>query len=427
MKNSSVQQRIKRIQWWQHARFGMFIHWGVYSVIGRHEWVMNRERIPVKEYEAYADAWKPKPHSPRQWARLAKKAGMKYMVLTTKHHEGFSLWDSQTNPFNAVQRGPQRDLVQEYVDACHEFGLKIGFYYSLLDWHHPDGARCAVDEKARRRFCDYTYALVAELMTQYGKIDILWYDVSWPLKTAELWESQKLNAMVRGYQPQILINNRSMTPEDFSTPEDVVKPESPAEGRGWEACMTYNSVWGYMPHAVDWRPNREVIDMLNHCTAYNGNLLLNVGPKPDGTIPSQARTRLNAIGRWLEQHAEPVYGPVIRADETKCEGVPTGGWYPWTLKDNGRTVYYWCKYWPSDGQLVIGGIRSRIKRITNLTLDTPIPFTQQGERLVITGLPATCPDKIAGVTIFKLECASKFRHLLGAGPVLMPLGTTSWG
>ncbi|MCC7264983.1 MAG: alpha-L-fucosidase, partial [Candidatus Latescibacteria bacterium] len=213
----TAKTRAERMHWWHEARFGMFVHWGLYAQLGRHEWVMNRERIPVAEYEKLADTWKPIERPARAWARLAKEAGMKYMVMTTKHHEGFCLWDTAQTDYNAARRGPKRDLVAEYVEACREFGLKVGFYYSLMDWHHPDGAKCAKDEAARRRFLDFTQGCVRELCTKYGKIDILWYDVSWPLSSPDLWESAKMSQMARELQPHILINNRAQLDEDFGT------------------------------------------------------------------------------------------------------------------------------------------------------------------------------------------------------------------
>src|SRR5205085_1610899 len=173
--------RERRMQWWHAAKFGMFIHWGLYSVLGRHEWVMENEGIPVPEYEQLAQRFKPKPNAARDWARLAKVAGMKYMVMTTKHHEGFCHFKTATTDYCSPQQGPGRDLVKEYVEAARAEGLRVGFYYSLMDWHHPDGARCDKDEDARRRFVDYIHGQIRELMTNYGKIDILWYDVSWPL------------------------------------------------------------------------------------------------------------------------------------------------------------------------------------------------------------------------------------------------------
>src|ERR1022692_3121895 len=200
--------REARMKWWHEARFGMFIHWGLYSVLGRHEWVMENEGIPVAEYEQLAKRFKPKPNAARDWARLAKRAGQKYMVMTTKHHEGFCHWDTKLTDYCAPKQGPGRDLVREFVDAARAEGLRVGFYYSLMDWHHPDGALCKTDEAARKRFVEYTHGLIRELMTNYGKIDVLWYDVDWPLSATE-WESERMNRMVFELQPAIIVNNRN--------------------------------------------------------------------------------------------------------------------------------------------------------------------------------------------------------------------------
>ena len=402
----------ERIQWWQEARFGMFIHWGLYAQLGRHEWVMNRERIPVAEYEKLADTWKPKERPAREWAALAKQAGMKYMVMTTKHHEGFCLWDTQQTDYNAVQRGPGRDLVQEFVDACREFDLKIGFYYSLMDWHHPDGALCATDETARRRFIDFTQGCVRELMSNYGTIDILWYDVSWPLATPELWESVKMGRMARALQPHILINNRSKLDEDFGTPEEHVTAAE--AGRAWEACMTFNGAWGYMPISPDWRSTREVLDMVRTAAAGQGNLLLNIGPAPDGSVPPEATERLTDVGQWIAQNGEALYGRVDRADRGRVEWLPTG---TWTIK--GNTAYFWCTRWPGR-ELVIGGLTVKVKSASFLASGQPITFEQSENRLVLKNLPYHDPDPIAGVTVIKLECDEPLTQRLGAGYVLLP-------
>ncbi|MBE3134660.1 MAG: alpha-L-fucosidase [Acidobacteria bacterium] len=410
MARSSVWPQEKRLKWWQEARFGMFIHWGLYSQLGRHEWVMNRERIPVREYERLADAWKPKPRPAREWAALAKKAGMKYMVMTTKHHEGFCLWDTKQTDYNAARCGPGRDLVREYVEACREAGLKIGFYYSLMDWHHPDGARCARDAKARRRFCDFTQGCVRELMTNYGKIDILWYDVSWPLRSPELWESRKMTGMARRLQPHILVNDRAQLPEDFGTPEEHIREAKP--GRGWEACMTFNGSWGYMPSAVDWHSTRAVLGMLRQCAGGFGNLLLNVGPAPDGSVPPEASERLTPVGRWLAANGEAVYGRTDRV-AGRLEWMPCG---PFTCK--GRNLYWWVDRWPGRG-LVLGGLKTKVRRVSYVATGKPIRFEQQGGRVILKGLPAAAPDKIAGVTVLRLECASAPRQELGAGCVVL--------
>lgn len=402
--------RDERMAWWHDARFGMFVHWGLYSQLGRHEWVMNRERIPVAEYEKLAASWRPKERPAREWARLAAQAGMKYMVMTTKHHEGFCLWDTKQTDYNAVKHGPGRDLVREYVEACHEFGLKVGFYYSLMDWHHPDGALCAKDEAARRRFLDFTQGCVRELCTNYGKLDILWYDVSWPLKSPELWESYEMNAMARELQPHIIINNRSQLDEDFGTPEEHVT--AAGEGRSWEACMTFNGSWGYMPSAIDWHSVRAVIGMLRTAAAGQGNLLLNIGPAPDGSIPPEAPERLLAVGHWLKENGEAVYGQVDRADG-RMEWVPTG---QWTIK--GNTAYYWCNRWPGK-ELAIGGLQVKVQRASFLATGDPIAVEQTEHRLILKALPMTNPDNIAGVCVIKLECAAPPRQVLGAGYVVL--------
>jgi len=404
--------RAARMKWWHEARFGMFIHWGLYSQLGRHEWVMNRERIPVAEYEKLADTWKPKPRPMRDWARLAKKAGMKYMVMTTKHHEGFCLWDTAQHDYNAVKRGPGRDLVREYVEACREFGLKVGFYYSLMDWHHPDGALCARDEAARRRFCDFTRGCVRELMSNYGRIDILWYDVAWPLKDAEAWESAKMNAMVRQLQPHIIINNRSRLPEDFGTPEEHIKPED--AGRAWEACMTFNGFWGYkgIGPSEDWLSVRKVIAMLRQVTAGGGNLLLNIGPAADGSIPPEAMDRLPKVGRWLSTYGEAVYGAVDRCDGL-FEWMPTGAF---TRK--GNTAYFWCNNWPGR-ELALGGFRTKLKKASLLSTGRTLPFHQEPDRIIIRGLPRNCPDRLAHTSVLKLEFADVPKQVLGAGCVVL--------
>jgi len=394
--------RPQRMKWWKDARFGMFIHWGLYAQVGRNEWVMAIECIPKEEYEKFADTWKPKPRPMREWARLAKKAGMKYMVMTTKHHEGFCLWDTAQTDYNAMKTGPGRDLVREYVEACREFGLKIGFYYSLMDWHHPDGAMCAKDEKARRRFLDFTQGCVRELMTNYGKIDILWYDVSWPLRSPEAWESLKMNQMARELQPHIIINNRSQLEEDFGTPEGHVAASE--AGREWEACMTFNGVsWGYMPSAAsEAHTPRDILAMLNTAAAGQGNLLLNIGPAPDGSVPEAAVEPLTTVGKWLAKNGEVVYGKTTRGH---LGGTACG---PFTFK--GNTAYFWCKHWPGS-EMAFGGIRSKLKKASFLTTGKAIKFEQTKNQLKLKGMPKSSPDKIAGITIIKLEFKSKPKYV----------------
>ncbi|MBS3733363.1 MAG: alpha-L-fucosidase [Phycisphaerae bacterium] len=398
--------RTRRMTWWRRSRFGMFVHWGLYSQLGRHEWVMNRERIPRQQYARLAKTWKPKPRAARDWAKLARDAGMKYMVMTTKHHEGFCLWDTRQTDYNAVKRGPGRDLVAEYVDACREFGLKVGFYYSLLDWHHPDGHTCATNAAARKRFVAFTHGCVEELMSHYGKIDILWYDVPEPLATPKAWGSAAMNEMVRRLQPHILINNRSRLDEDFGTPEEHIRAEQ--AGRAWEACMTFNGSWGYMPSAPDedWHSARDVVKMLRQVTGGAGNLLLNIGPKPDGSVPDEACPRLRTVGKWLDKYDQCVYGDVDRADE--LVGMPFG-----SFTRKGRTAFFWADRWVGR-EMTIGGVRGKVKAVELIGSRRKVRFRQKGERLMVSNLPATCPDKLVGIAPIAITFAGKPRQIWAA-------------
>lgn len=401
MTEEQIQQdRERRLKWFREARFGMFIHWGLYAQIGRHEWVMNRERIPVQEYEKLADTWNPIPDAPRIWAKLAKKAGMRYMVLTTKHHEGFLLWDSKLSDYNSAKRAPGRDLVAEYVQAARDEGLKVGFYYSMMDWHHPDGAKCAGDEAARRRFVDYTHGLVRELCTNYGKIDIMWYDVSWPLD-ADGWESAKMNAMVRELQPDIIINDRSQIPEDFGTPEQHITPAG--EGRAWEACMTFNDSWGYTPIDTNYKSAWHIVSMLRQVAAGGGNLLLNIGPTPEGYVPEPCEKALLEVGEWLKEYGPSVYDAT---DIRKSEWMITGGY---TFKDS--TIYFHCNRWPGT-EFGIGGIQNKIKSVKIMN-GREIRWTQSGERLVLHDIPEKAPNPLC--TVFEIEVEGIPEVILSAG------------
>ena len=393
--------RQQRMKWWNEARYGMFVHWGLYAFLGRNEWVQAIECISKREYESLADRFRPKPRPARDWARLAKASGMKYMVMTTKHHEGFCLWDTEQTRYNSVQSACGRDLVAEYVKACREFGLKIGFYYSLMDWHHPDGARAAHDPAARSRFLDFTKGCVRELMTNYGKIDILWYDGSRPFSSHEGWDALTMNQMVRALQPNVIINNRSQLDEDFSTPEGSVRAAE--AGRGWEACMTFNHTsWGYMPSAApDSHSARDIIKMLNTACAGTGNLLLNIGPAPDGSVPPEAIGPLKTVGKWLAENGRAVYGKLDRAPggASACGG----------FSRRGKKVYFWCRCWPGN-QMGLGGFKTRLKSARFLTTGKRIEFEQTGHRILLKKMPVRSPDKLAGVTVIELEFAAAPRH-----------------
>ena len=389
---STVADRTRRMQWWHAARFGMFIHWGLYSVLGRHEWVMENEGIPVSEYEKLAPQFKPKPNAARDWARLAKRAGMKYMVMTTKHHEGFCNFASNLTNYCAPKQGPGRDLVKEYVDAARGEGLRVGFYYSLMDWHHPDGAMCKTDDAARRRFVDYIHGQVKELMTNYGKIDILWYDVAWPLD-AKGWESVEMNTMVRKLQPDIIINNRSKIPEDFDTPEQRIEASA---NRPWESCMTLNDSWGYHATDTNWKSATTVIKNLITCARDGGNYLLNIGPKPDGSIPQESIDILTSVGDWMAKHGETI------RESDNCQ-PRRGNYVSFTRK--GNTLYAHVYYWPGE-TVVIGNLVNKVTAVKLHGSNAPVKFEQDDFRVRLTGLPRQAPEL---VTTFALECDSEPR------------------
>lgn len=400
-EKQTAESRDRRMKWWREARYGMFVHYGLYSQLAQHEWAMVYENIPIEEYEKLADQFNPKPGAPREWAALAKKAGMKYMVMTTRHHEGFSLWDSKANPYNSVNYGPKRDIVREFVDACREFDLKIGFYTSLMDWHHPDGWRCAFDTEARKRFLDYIEALNTELLTNYGKIDILWYDVPLPMESWEGWDSLERNQRLRALQPDIIINDRSHLPEDFGTPEETVR----SSDRDWEACMTFNGIsWGYVDEkqAVNYSYNAQgIIKMLRKCSAEGGNLLLNIGPKPDGSVPSEAFGPLETVGKWLEENGAAVYGKQLKYGGENS--VWFGGNGLTATSSDGKSVFLWTMIWPESGEMGIGGYMTAPKSVRLLKDNTPIEFEHKGHRIILKNMPKESPDKIAGVTIIAMD------------------------
>lgn len=402
-----AQTRPERMAWWREARLGMFVHFGLYSKVGRNEWVMSLEDYPIAEYEKLADTFNPKPGAPREWAELAVKAGMKYMVMTTRHHEGFSLWDSKANPYNSVNYGPKRDIVREFVDACREFGLKIGFYTSLMDWHHPDGWRCAFDTEARRRFTEYIKAINRELLTQYGKIDILWFDVSLPMESWEGWDSLELHQMARELQPGIIINNRGRMDEDFGTPEEHLT----AEARDWEACMTFNGIsWGYVDsaQAAPYSYNAQrIIKMINTVTAGGGNLLLNIGPMPDGSVPAETIEPLTTVGRWLAENGKAVYGKKQKSSYNAINGVCGSSF-------DGTSVYAWNWIWPKGGEMALGGFMTPVKAVRLVKDGSPVAFEQRGHRILLKNLPPASPDAQAGIAVLELEFERAPEYHLGS-------------
>jgi len=381
----------ERLKWWIEARFGMFIHWGLYSIPARGEWVMFLERIPKSEYVKLAQRFNPRKFNADEWVSLAKEAGMRYIVLTTRHHDGFCLWDSKVSDFTSVKAAAKRDFIAEYVEACRKAGMRVGFYYSLLDWRwseYWDGP--AKNPEGWAKFRDYVHEQIRELMTNYGKIDILWYDGAWPY-TAEDWQSERLNAMVRSLQPNIIINNRSGLPEDFETPEQHIRYHD----RPWESCMTIDETWwGYHVGDRHLKSPLEIVRLLVKCVAGNGNLLLNVGPKSDGSIPEAYKRRLKAVGVWLERNGESIYGAGAAPINVSHLGQATA---------KGNKVYVHIFYWTGNGEICVAGTKNKVIEVYMLADNKRLTFEQKEDRLFIRGLPRKAPDPIDTVIAIELE------------------------
>jgi len=318
--------------WFVHDRFGLFIHWGLYSAPARHEWVMNRERTTVQEYEKYLKYFDPDLYDPAEWAAAAKHAGMKYAVLTTKHHEGFAMWDSALTDYKITNTPYGKDVLGPFVEAFRAAGLKVGFYHSLIDWHHPDftvdlvhprrddpDAREQNEAKDMARYREYLHGQVRELLTGFGRIDYLFYDFSYPGrehqglpgKGRDDWDSETLLALTRELQPGIIVNDRLDIPGDLVTPEQY-QPSAPMLRDGepvlWEACQTLNGSWGYDRDNRDFKSPELLIKMLIDGVSKDGNLLLNVGPTARGTFDPEALRTLAAIGDWMRLHDRSILG-----------------------------------------------------------------------------------------------------------------------
>ena len=330
-----------RTEWFRQARFGMFLHWGLYSIPARGEWVRSSEQMPEESYLPFFREFNPVDYDPKAWARMAKDAGMRYAVLTAKHHDGFCLFDSALTDFKSTNTPCKRDLVREFLDAFREVGLKVGLYYSLLDWHHPDYPHFADQHHPMRnhpacgnegrdfdRYLSYMHGQVRELCENYGKIDIMWFDFSYGDLQGEAWKASRLVDMVRSLQPGILIDNRleasgegfgslatdSPTPYhgDFVTPETMIPPYPPMDVRGeplvWESCITMNNHWGYCATDRDYKPAALLIKKLVECVSKGGNMLLNVGPDARGNFPEESVRILKQIGKWMGRNQESIRG-----------------------------------------------------------------------------------------------------------------------
>jgi len=374
----------------------MFIHWGAYSVAARGEWVLNRERIPLDEYQAlYVETWKAEHYDPTTWVALAKEAGMGYLILTTRHHDGLALWDSTVNPFNAARLGPKRDLVGPFAEAVHKAGLRLGFYYSPASWTHPDYPGATFrdwpnendwkDEAARQRFIAYYRAELRELLTRYGRVDYLWYDGCIPGNL----DGAATNEELRRLQPEILINERNGAPCDIRVSEQAVKPAPP--GQPWEACMTLNNSWGYHAGDSDYKAPKAVLELLLSTATAAGNLLLNISPKADGTVPEESVHILREAGAWLKRNG---------AFLPRSERSPFSWNQSAKVTVNGNRIYLHFLCDPS-GNFCWSELKNKVIAARFLASGTPVRFHQKGPHLHLENLPTPLPDH--PVTTIELE------------------------
>ena len=335
------QEMKDRTKWYTDARFGMFIHWGLYAIPARGEWVMSHEEIPLEEYRKYFDLFDPADCEPKKWVRAAKNAGMKYVVLTAKHHDGFCLYDSAYTDYKITNTKAGRDIVKEFVDACHEEEIGAGLYFSILDWSHPDFPKYGdrfhpmrnneayKDEKIDfDRYLKFMHNQVEEIVTNYGKIDLLWFDFSYENLVGEKWRAADLVNMVRKHQPHVLMDNRlegngdnhgslitgnpTLYSGDFVSPEQILPSEGVVDNCGnpipWELCCTMNNHWGYCNFDHLYKPASMLIRKLVECVSKGGNMILNVGPDARGNIPKESLEILEEIGKWMRMNGESIYG-----------------------------------------------------------------------------------------------------------------------
>lgn len=417
--------------WFDDARFGMFIHWGLYSMPARHEWVKMHEKTSDDKYDKYMKYFNPDMYDPKQWAKMAKAAGMKYAVMTTKHHEGFCMFDTKYTDYKCTNTPAGRDLIKEYVDAFRTEGLHVGFYYSLIDWHHPDFTIDVFhprrdDENAQeqnkgrdmKKYAEYMRNQVTELLTNYGKIDIIWYDFSYPDRTIkdkpflkgkgkDDWEAEELIKLTRKLQPDILINNRTGIPQDFFTPEqyqpmDWVKDPQTGELLTWEACQTFSGSWGYNRDEMTWKSNEMLIQMLINTVCIGGNLIMNVGPTSRGYIDNRAEQALDGYAEWMKYNSRSIYG----CTKAEPDFVPPRG-CRLTQSNDGKRLYIHLMEYPF-AYLEMKGLGEKIDYAQFLHDGSEIIYTMktasidsegktEEEDMVVFEIPPVKPDTIVPV------------------------------
>ena len=430
-ENPLIAAHAERMRWFLQDRFGLFIHWGLYALPARGEWVRSVERISNEDYQAYFEEFNPDHYEPKTWAKLARQTGMRYAVLTAKHHDGFCLFDSQLTDYKSTNTPCGRDLVREYVEAFRAEGLKVGLYYSLLDWHHPDypayGDRHHPmrENQAYRdrpqdfsKYIEYLHGQVSELLSAYGRIDIIWFDFSYDRMSGETWKASELVEMVRSLQPGILIDNRlagsgesnrifatedpPVFAGDFACPEQIIPPEGLVDEDGqsvpWEACMTLNRNWGYAASDKDFKSPQQVVRALVECVSKNGNMLLNVGPDARGEVPPECVEILGEVGGWMGRNSASIYG---------CgqSEFPKPDWGCYT--QNGKLLYAHI-YERGIGPVNLRGLAGRIKKArllsdgSGIKLERPWMAHEYARDAFIDFPSSRLPDELDSVVELEL-------------------------
>ena len=419
----SAAQKDARMGWWRDAQFGMFIHWGAYSVpagtyhgermpdIG--EWIMNNAQVPVNEYEQFVRAFNPVKYDANEWVRTAKDAGMKYIIITSKHHDGFALFNSKVSSYDMVDASPyHRDVIKALAAAAHTQGMRFGVYYSIMDWHHPDAqapnapkynSSTLKNPNFSRYVETYMKPQLKELLTQYPNIDVLWFDGEWIAD----WNDERGRALydwLRTIKPGLIINNRightrqglngfaapGSGVGDFGTPEQLV-PGTGLPGVDWETCMTMNDTWGYKSYDDNWKDTRTLVRTLIDIASKGGNLLLNVGPTSQGQIPPESVARLREMGKWMRANGDAIYA-------TTASPVAAPEWGRYTAKA-GR-LYAMVFDWPKDARLSLTGITSKPTGAHLLGDARPLAIDQAGDGFVVR-LPAVAPSSLASVVVLE--------------------------
>jgi alpha-L-fucosidase len=416
-------QHDARMNWWRQARFGMFIHWGLYSEAagewdgkttgGAGEWIMNDMKIPLSQYAKLVPRFNPVKFDATQWVRIAKEAGMKYIVITSKHHEGFGMYRSSLTDWCIASTPFPRDPLKELAAACRAQGLTFCLYHSIMDWHNPQYAPRKpwndIDKNPPdfARYDDFLKGQLKELLTGYGRIGLVWFDGQWE----DTWTYNRgadLYNFVRGLQPNIIVNDRVGTSQalqagqhrygDYKTPEQSIPPTGFGPGVDWETCMTMNDTWGYKKSDNHWKSTRTIIRNLVDCASKGGNYLLNVGPTGEGLIPEASIRRLQETGRWLKANGEAIYG---------TSASPFRRQLPWgrcTQKTAGgvTTLYLHLFQWPADGKLTVPGLRNTPKSATMLVSHEKIATANTEDGLVLS-LPPQAPDALSSTVALRLE------------------------